>query len=473
MGTRRSPDRPDTFGDQVARWHLLLNAQHLLPWQCHVADVAGELDAGTGLRFYDTVFVKVPRQNGKTNLLEAHMLAAANRADRHGNRTRRVVVYTAQDRGHASVRIIKELEQVKMQAHPLLRDTYTVRRSNGSEWIEFPGTWSRVAVEASNATAGHGLTVDDAVLDEAFAHRDLTLINALQPTMITRPDPQLWIVSTPGEGDDGLMMHYEELAAAAVNDPDSRLAVFDWSALEDDDRTDPAVWARVMPALGHTIDPDRIRSILRTTPPAEFDRAYLARRPTSATVAAVDLAAWAECRNLNGAVAPAGGVTIGLELDPGRTHAVIGVACRHTDGTIGVLIDRQPGTRWLTAAVTALVHRAGLTVVDVWADRRSGLGGVIDELSGRGIDVHEVTAGDVASAAGTLYDLVGDHQLTHDDQADLNAAVIGSRRRPIGDAWTFSKLESVGDVAPAAAVALAVAAFRQHFPAGHGLGGIV
>jgi len=443
-----------------------------MPWQSYVADVAGELDADTGRRWFDTVFVKVPRQQGKTNLLEAQMLAAARRPDPDGRMVRRVVVYTAQDRAHASVRIIKEFEQVKLQSCDQLRGRYTVRRSNGSEWVEFPDTWSRIAVEASNATAGHGLTVDDAVLDEAFAHRDLTLINAIQPTMITRPDPQLWIVSTPGNGDDGLMLHYEEAAAVALNDPDSRMAVFDWSATEDDDRADPDVWARVMPALGHTITADRVKSLLRTTPAAEFDRAYLARRPTAATVAAVDLAAWSECRNLAGRLAPAGGVTLAIEVDPDRTFGVIAVAFRHADDRVGVIIDRQPGTRWLGPAVLDLVHRHGLTVMDVWADRRSGLGGVIDELAGRGVDVHEVTAGDVASAAGTFYDTVGGLELIHDSQPELDAAVIGSRRRPLGDAWTFSKLESVGDVAPAAGAALAVAAYRQHFPRGARLGGI-
>jgi hypothetical protein len=261
-------------------------------------------------------------------------------------------------------------------------------------------------------------------------------------------------------------------AAAALNDPDSRMAVFDWSADEDDDRADPAVWARVMPALGHTITPARVRSLLDTTPAAEFDRAYLARRPTASTVAAVDLAAWADCRNLGAPLAPSGAVTVAVEVDPDRTFGVIAVAAKHDADRVAVIIDRQPGTRWLAAAVLALVRRGGVTVVDVWADRRSGLGGVIDELAGRGVAVHEVTAGDVASAAGTFYDTVGGHELVHDDQHDLNLAVIGSRRRPLGDAWTFSKLESVGDVAPAAAAALAVAAYRQHFPRGARLGGI-
>lgn len=462
-GTTPTPDVA-TFGDDVARWHLAISQQHLLPWQRYVADVAGELDPATGLRRFDTVFVKVPRQQGKSWLLEAQMVAAAHRPGR------RIVVYCAQGADMSSLRIVKELGEVKLPSVPVLRDRFVVRRARGQSWIEFADL-SRIQAVASNDKAGHGLTVDDVVIDEAFSFKDLSIINALQPTTLTRPDPQLWIVSTPGDGDDALMLHYEDAAAAALNDPDTAMAVFDWSATEDDDRADPAVWARVMPALGHTIDTPRVRSLLATTAPAEFDRAYLARRPTASTTAALDLEAWHACRNPHPPLTPAGEVTVAVELDPERSHGVIAVACR-TDRGVGVLVDRQPGTRWLTDAVMALAHRHGITVFDVWADRRSGLGGIIDELAGRGIKVHEVTAGDVASAAGLLYDLTVARELVHDDQLALTDAARGSRRRPLGDAWTFSKLDSTTDVAPLAAVALAAAAHRQHFPSGTTMMGI-
>lgn len=436
-----------------------------MPWQRYVADVAGELGPD-GLRRYDTVFVKVPRQQGKSWLVEAHLVAAVLRSGR------RIALYCAQTADMASLRIVKELGQLKLPNVPILRNRYEIRRARGQSWIEFEDL-SRIQAIASNNTAGHGLTVDDVVIDEAFAFKDMTIINALQPTMITRPDPQLWIVSTPGDGSDVLLQHYEEIAAAAVNDPDTRLAVFDWSATEDDDRTDPAVWARVMPAYGLTIDAARVRSLLQTTAPAEFDRAYLARRPTSATVAALDLAGWHECRNTaKAALRPAGAVTVGLEVNTDRTRGVLAVAGAAGD-RVAVVVDCQPGTRWLADAVRSQVHAHGRTVVAVWADRRSGLGGVIDELAHMGIDVHEVTAGDVASAAGTMFDLTAGQTcgIVHDSQPELDTAVIGSRRRPLGDgAWTYSKLESEGDVAPLAGATLAVAAFRQQFPAG-GLSG--
>lgn len=510
---RRRADRPQTIGHLSARWHLLVMRHRLMPWQRYVADVFGEIDPNTGRRVYDSGLVKVPRQNGKTWWLRADMLANSRRpelelvdagewlpadqhwiddvdqadelgalwlprrtGDRHDMPPRRIVVYTAQDRLKAREQIVTELVEQQLERCTPLRGTFAARKSNGSERITWRDTGGRIQVEASNDTAGHSLTVDDGVLDEAFAHKDLSIINGIEPTQLTKADPCNKIVSTPGDGTDALMLHYEEVAAIAVNDPDTSFAVFDWSATEDDDRDDPAVWARVMPALGITIDERRIRNLLARTAPAEFDRAYLARRPTSATVAAIDPGGWSNCRNLTGRpLELAGGICAALEVDVGRTRGVIAVAGNTRDGRLAVLVQVEPGTRWMRDGIRRLAATPGCTLVDVWADRRSGLGGIIDEIAHTGRDVYEVNAGDVASAAGLLYDLtVADTAgIVHDEQPELDDAVPGSRRRPLGDgAWTFSKLESVVDVAPLAGVALAVAAHRRHFPAGGTLGGI-
>lgn len=482
LGTKRTPGWP-TFGTTVARYHLGLNRLHLLPHSRHVVDVAGEVNPETMRRRYDTVLLGVPRQNTKTWTLEAQMLAASRRPveweidDRNelvaiGPTPRRTCLYLAQDRQMARERLVVDLADAKLDRNPVFRGRYHVRRSNGSERITWRDTGGRVMVAASNDTAGHGLTTDDAFLDEAFAHKDLTIVNAIQPTMITKPDPQLWIVSTAGEGDDALLLHYEEIAAVAVNDPDTTVAVFIWRAGPDDDRTDPAVWRSVMPALGRTITEQRVRALQVTTPPAEFDRAYLNRRPTVQLLAAIDPAAFADCTNPTGQpLDPAGPIVLAVDVNPARTHANLAVAFAHPWG-VGVIVDRRPGVTWLVDAVLGLVHRHGVTVQDVWGDRRAGVGGVLDQLTGRGVPVHELSAGDVASACGDMYDLTRARMLCHDGQVDLVDAVAGSRARPLGEAWAYSKLESTADVAPLNAATMAVAGYRHHFPVGAPTGGI-
>jgi hypothetical protein len=158
-------------------------------------------------------------------------------------------------------------------------------------------------------------------------------------------------------------------------------------------------------------------------------------------------------------------LVLAIDVNPDRTHGVIAVCFAH-EHRPAVIVDRNPGTTWMVDAVMGIVHRHGLTVYEVWGDRRAGIGGVLDQLTGRGVPTHEVSAGDVASACGDLYDLTRARHVWHANQDELTLAVPGSRRRPLGEAWAFSKLESLSDVAPLNAMALAIAGYRHHFPTG-------
>ena len=214
FGTPRS-DRP-TRGPEIEAASLLISRQAFMPWQRYVSDIANEVDPETGLLWYETVVIVVPRQQGKTTMLEPQLVAAALR------RPDIDVVYTAQDRQMSKRRLIDELADKRLGRRPELSGQYKVRRSNGSESIRW-SNGSQITTVANTDEAGHGLTLDLAVLDEAFSHDDLTVVTALEPTTLTRPDPQVWIVSTVGDGSDGLLQHYQELGARSLLDPDTRI----------------------------------------------------------------------------------------------------------------------------------------------------------------------------------------------------------------------------------------------------------
>ena len=87
-----------------------------------------------------------------------------------------------------------------MRQAPVLeeRRDYTVRLSNGKERILWNQNGSIIRPSATTPTAGHGKTLDLAIIDEAFAHTDLRVDQSFGPPMLTRPEPQTWIVSTAG-----------------------------------------------------------------------------------------------------------------------------------------------------------------------------------------------------------------------------------------------------------------------------------
>lgn len=426
-----------------------------MPHQRYITDVALEVDPVTGRLWYDTVVLVIPRQNGKTTTIEPTLVHRARRAPDSD------VVYTAQDRQMSRRRLLDELADKRLARCRPLAGHWKVRRSNGSESIRW-GNGSQITTVAATDDAGHGLTTRLAVLDEAFAHRDLTMITALEPTMITIPDPQLWVVSTIGDGSDGLLQHYQDLGFASLSDPDTRICYFEWSALEDDDRHDPEVHRRVIPALGRTIDLDRIAARARQLPPEEFDRSYLCRRTTADLTSKIPPDRWAAARRPADHV-PVGPFTVAAAVAADRSYTSIAVAGNGTSpGSVAVAIDRRPGVSWAGAELRRLAELHG--IAHGWADRRGGSGAVLDLARAHGFPIDDMTTSDVVSACGTFYDLALDELLEVAAHPDLDLAAPLAATRPLGDTWAWSMRDSPVPVDPLIAATYAVGLHRVRWP---------
>lgn len=465
LGTARNPER-STLGPSCEAWSLMMTGHRFMPWQRYVVDVGLELDPASDpddpRLWYEVIVLKVPRQSGKTTLAEAKHVTATRRGPD------RTSVLAEQSLLMARKRLLDELEHKRLARSPLLSPLYKVRRSNGDEWIRWTdaAALDSVIVPIANTDdAGHGLTVDDATVDEAFCHRDLTIVVALDPTMITRPDPQLWIMSTIGDGRDGLLQHYEEVGETSLTDPATKVAYFDWSATEHHDRADPATWWEVMPALGHTQTEAAVRRRFETTPPDEFDRSYLCRRPAVAASAKLPAELWAACGVDLDDLVHDGPVVLGVAVSLDRSHSTIAVAGRLAadPDRVAVAVERRPGTAW---AGRRLAELSGRNVITTVADRRAGAGTIIDDAVARGVVVDEVGAAEVSTYCGSLYDLVVTGRLAHGRQPELDTAAGGAVDRPLGDAWAWSATRSEVPVDPITASTWAVGRYVTEYPAG-------
>jgi hypothetical protein len=441
-----------------------------MPHQRHVADISQEIDPVTGLRHYDVVIWELMRQNGKSTSVDA-LLVRGNRL--HPDTTS---VYGAQNRLMAARRMLDDLEAKRLKRSPATRGAYKAVRSKGSEAIMWHNG-SALYVIANTDDAGHGLTLNgEAVVDEAFAHKDLTVTAALSPTMVTCPNAQLWIISTPGDGTDGLLQHYEEVGDASLYDPDTTVAYFKWGRAEDEDPTDPAVWWRRIPALGtpeqvrrgeRTITEQALRSELTTLGVAEFDRAYLCHRRTERFDSKIDPTIWA--RQLQPELVPESPFVLAVDVAHDRSAASIAACGRVTleDGrhALMVVIDRRPGTSWVVAALREL--RQARRPAAVIADRRAPVGSMIDRLTLTG-PILEPDTVQFGMSTGLLYDGLGDGVIVHAGQADLDVAVAQARTRPLGDSWAWNRKDSPVDISPLCAATLAVWGHAHTFPGSAG-----
>jgi hypothetical protein len=89
----------------------------------------------------------------------------------------------------------------------------------------------------------------------------------------------------------------------------------------------------------------------------------------------------------------------------------------------------------------------------VFCDATGAAGSLLPELE---MTVETVSAREHANACGLLYDMVDQNRLRHLGQPELTAAVKGAAKRPLGDAWAWSRKTSAVDISPLVAATLAL-----------------
>jgi hypothetical protein len=442
LATVRNPARP-TRGPKLAAIGRVLG-RPLMPWQRLVADTALEI-APSGFYQYRTVVLVVPRQQGKSVLLQCLMVLAALRA------YDQTIIYTAQDRGEARRRLLVELDERTLARSPTLRGRYRTRRTNGDEHITFP-TGSSIGIVAPTDTAGHGQTLDLGVIDEAFAHRDLSLPQAFGPAMVTRRNAQLWVVSVVGDGTDYLLQHYQTQGERSLDDPDTRIAFFEWSA-PDGDVYDVDTWRGCMPALGLTVDVDDVRADPTYADPAEFARAYLCRRPEPAASSPLDADEW-----IAGTVATLplrDPLVFAADVSIDRTSAAIGAASALGDGgPVGVeVLDHRPGTSWVLPRLVELAARHHPVAVVI--DGGGPIGAQLVAMERARLPLVVLNGPDVTRACGLFVDASRTGALRHLAQGPLDDAVAAAAKSHVGDRFRWARRNAIVDLSPLYAVTLA------------------
>jgi len=416
-----------------------------MPWQRLVADVAMEVDPRTGLLVYGEVVVTTPRQQGKTKLELAVLVHRARTWA--GSR----MLYSAQDRIHARAKW-EDDHVATLKASPYAGE-FGVRYQRGDEAIRWHnGSWH--GITAPGEKAGHSDVLDVAVIDEAWAF-EAGLEQGLSPTMVTRPQPQLWVVSTAGTYRSAYLRGKVERGRARnLSGTNVSVAYFEWSARDGADPADPATWWSCMPALGRTITEARIAAEFERLDLGDFCRAYLNLWPGSIPADWLVIAeqAWRALADPHSeAVDP---VAFAADVTPERSHAAIAVAGRRADGLgHGEVVDHRPGTGWVVPRLVELHQRWRPCAVVV--DDTGPAGNLIAPLEAAGVEVVKPTGRGMAHAAGDLFDAVAEATMRVVPRPALDAAVAGAAQRPLGDGWAWARKGLSTDICPLVALSLA------------------
>lgn len=396
----------------------------------------------SGVPFYRTVGLSIARQNGKTLLIVCRVVMELLGRNR-------TVVYTAQDRLTAR----KKWEG--MCRHLLTIPSFAARvvhfhTNNGQEEL-LMDTGSVFTIVTPNEKAGRSLSVDLAVVDEAFAHRSMAVVGAIAGTMAARTHAQLWIASNAGTGESVLFRHYTETGRAQVESPTSPLAWFEYAAPEECDVLDRAGWAAANPSLDlpYGVVSAHLAEQALTVDREQFGREYLNWWVDVDVLTGIDTVTWTACRD--DAVVPGARVAFGLDFTPERDRGAL-VACGDVDGRTPLeVVEHTSDLDRLTARTVEVAKKARGTVV---VDRGNPASSTVPTLEQAGVRVRLIPAPDFARACGDFYDAARYRRLTHNGDYRLGDAVVAATKRAMGDGWVW-KRRGPSDISPVVAATLA------------------
>lgn len=341
-----------------------------------------------------------------------------------------------------------------------------VINANGEEGIELL-SGQRLRFIARSKGAGRGFTFHKIVWDEAYALTN-EQVDAQLPTLSAVPDPQIWLTSSPPlDPSTGAALFKLKHAAEAGKDG---LTFLDYGAegsldaLEDIALDDREIWKRTNPAYGIRISMATIERERTALSDAGFARERLGVWPPdlSAGFTVITKEQW------NRLCVPdsqaEGRPAISIDVSPrnmGQVKASIGLASRRADGRSHIeLIKSGPGSSWLIPDVVTLVQKTNCWVV---VDPGSPAGSLLPDLNAA-IDpelIVTMSTRDVAQAFGMIYDAAtGSAQeepsVVHIGQPELDAAVAGAGKRPVGDGHAWDRRNATVNITSLVAVTQAL-----------------
>lgn len=456
FATPRNLERK-TLSNQAALIAKRMN-KPLLPWQKLVLDVAMEICPITGLYYYDTVIVTIPRQGGKTTLVG---VKSTHRAlTKEGAR----IWYTAQ-RGKYASDWMKEEHEPLLGTTPLFQGKYRFARSLGSEAIHW-NNGSLFKVFPPKRDALHGKQSDETYVDEAWAfdqEKGSELKQAIRPTMITRPDPQLWILSTMGDDQSIYLNDYVDTGRASVVTPGSKIAYFEWSIGEQDDPEDLEVIANAHPAFGYTVTMEALKAARLDfkTDVAGWARAY-GNRPTFSRIAAFPNEVWQAA----GTEAPdmPKRFGIGFDVTPSGDRATVSASWRDSQGNVWVEVLRdEAGSHWVARYLIQLWEKYRLPIgYDTAGINTLAVADDVVRIGKGKVQLKGLTTTQFASACATVTAAVMNRTFRHSRQAPLNKAIEVASRRPILDGgFAWGRKVSTGSIAPLVSVTVALKVYDE------------
>lgn len=362
------PAEHRNIADEICDFYELWG-RRLYSWQRNAIRVgSGVREDGTPSAF--EVGVIVSRQNGKGKVAEPICLFAlfvmgldktiysAHRGD------------TVQDACESMKALIRMNPDLLRRCKPINDSDMHIELLTGQR-LEFK--------TRSGKNAGRGLTCDLLIVDEALMMKQEQL-NALLPTMTSKPFAQVWYTSTVPEFDEA---HLCKLRTRAL-DHDESVAWAEWTADPELPLTDPDNIAQANPSLGRRVTLAKIFQLLATLGEDGWKTECMGIWPGKAGGAALDRRKVEQQRDPWSRRGEGMPMVFGIDTTPMLDWGTIGMWALRDDGLEHVqVVDSRPGVDWIVERAAEL---RAICRPMAWAvDDANGIMALVPDLERVGI----------------------------------------------------------------------------------------
>ena len=425
---RIAPKYDQTDGYRASR---ILQAGDMIldPWQSDVLD--DWMAFSPGLKWMcRTCGGSVPRQNGKTGLIEG-------RAESGMLMYNEQVLYTS----HLQKTSTETFEEMAVffDSTALRKHVKDIKTALGREQIILK-SGARIKFLARTRNGGRGQHGDLLIFDEAQELDEDSQASFL-PAISASLNPQTIYVGTPPDPNAAGVV-FRGIRDKALAKKTKTTAWFEFSVKEIGDVTDKQRWADTNPALGRRILLSTIEGECDQMSPDTFARERLGWW-TPVVVQRQDFALdknkWASCRSED--PKPEGKTAYGVKFSADGSTVCLCGAVIPKDGPARISIIEMKSTgqglQWLADWLNERYKKASCVVID----GRNGVDVLVDKIAdtwkAKG-SVIRPGVKDIIAAVSNLTDAINDKSVTwYEKQELLNDSATTSVKRPISGGWGF------------------------------------
>ena len=269
----------------------------LQPWQKFILTTIFGWVREDGNRRFRTVYIEVPRKNGKSSLSAAVGLYMLTEDGEEG-----AEIYSAAVTRDQAKIVFSDAQKMARKESDL-REKYGVEINAHN--INVIKTASKFEALSAEANSLDGLNIHCAIIDELHAHKTRQVFDTLETSMGSRLQPLMWAITTAGSNRAGICYeqhsYLSKILEGTIED-DSYFGII-FGVDEGDNWRKEKTWKKANPNLYISIYPDDMeRLCIKASEIASAQNSFLTKRLNvwvNADTAWMNMIKWESCGNPN------------------------------------------------------------------------------------------------------------------------------------------------------------------------------